>query len=95
VNIHFDKWYYQFMKLLSEEKYPTETLILVPISRLSEEYKAGKDKQIADEHWRKNVRLVISFCLTMIPILIIMFGENGGNFLYISLFLHFFVHVIL
>lgn len=83
------------MKILPGEKYPVETLIVVPVSRLEEEYKAGKDDQMADDHWRKNARIATGFVLTMLPILGVVTEWGGGTLPYIALMLHFFVHVVL
>lgn len=83
------------MKILPGEKYPVETLIVVPVSRLEEEYQAGKEDQQADEHWRKNARIATGFGLTMLPILGVVAEWGGGALPYIALLLHFFVHVVL
>lgn len=83
------------MKILPGEKYPTETLIVVPVSRLTEEYEAGREHAVADEHWRKNVRLATAFGLTMLPLLTAETNVAGGTLPYIALMLHFLVHVVL
>jgi hypothetical protein len=71
----------------------TQTMIVVGINRLREEYDLGKADQMKDEHWRKQVRIAIAGGVTGLGLLGSLFGVEGSP--YVALFINFLVHVAL
>ena len=71
----------------------TQTMIVVGINRLREEYDLGKVDQMRDEHWRKQVRIVVAGVVTSLGLLGSLLGIEGSP--YVALFVNFLVHVVL
>ena len=71
----------------------TQTMIVVGVSRLREEYELGVKDQMSDEHWRKQFRITIAGVVTGLGLTGSLFGVDGSS--YIALFVNFLVHVVL
>lgn len=71
----------------------TQTMIVVGINRLREEYDLGKSDQMKDEHWRKQVRIAVGLGVTAFSIVGSLFGSEAAPFA--ALFVHCIIHVIL
>lgn len=71
----------------------TQTMIVVGINRLRDEYDLGKADQMKDEHWRKQVRIMIGLGVTGFSIVGSLLGFETAPFA--ALFVHCLIHVIL
>lgn len=71
----------------------TQTPIVVGINRLLAEYNLGKADQMKDEHWRKQLRIMLSFGVTIFSVIAVLFGFDFVPFA--GLFIHCIIHVIL
>lgn len=71
----------------------TQTMIVVGINRLREEYELGKLDQMRDEHWRKQVRIALAGLSTGFGIVGSFFDVDSSPF--IALFVNFIIHVVL
>jgi len=71
----------------------TQTMIVVGVNQLREEYEAGRSDQMKDEHWRKQFRIVVGVGVSGIGIIGSIAGVNSAPF--IALFINLIVHVML
>lgn len=71
----------------------TQTMIVVGVNRLRDEYELGKIDQMRDEHWRKQVRIIVAGVATSLGLLGSLLGIEGSP--YAALFVNFLVHVVL
>lgn len=71
----------------------TQTMIVVGVDRLREEYELGKNEQMRDEHWRKQARIMIGLGVTGFSIVGSLLGSETAPFA--ALFVHCLVHIIL
>lgn len=71
----------------------TQTMIVVGVGRLREEYELGKADQMKDEHWRKQVRIAIAGGVTAVGLIGPLFDIDSLPFT--ALFINFLVHVVL
>lgn len=71
----------------------TQTMIVVGIDRLREEYELGKIDQMRDEHWRKQLRIFIGLGVTSAGLIGSFFGFETLPLA--ALFIHCLVHVVL
>ncbi len=71
----------------------TQTLIVVGINRLREEYDLGKSDQMKDEHWRKQARIIMGFAFTSLSIIGYLLGFETAPFA--ALFIHCIIHIVL
>jgi len=71
----------------------TQTMIVVGVDRLREEYELGKSDQMKDEHWRKQVRIMVGLGITAFSIVGFLLGSETAPFA--ALFIHCLVHIIL
>lgn len=78
-----------------EESPESTTLIAVPIDRLKKEYCAGVDAQRADEHWRKQLRIMLGLGSTGAAVLFNVLGASTEAGAYLALFLNCLLHVLL
>jgi len=71
----------------------TQTLIVVGVNRLREEYELGKSDQMKDEHWRKQLRIAIGVGVSGFGI----FGSlmNFESAPFAALFINLMVHILL
>jgi len=56
----------------------TQTLIVVGVNRLKEEYELGKSDQIKNEHERKFTRVIISLGVTALSVIASFFGVDSA-----------------
>jgi len=71
----------------------TQTLIVVGVNRLREEYETGRSDQMKDEHWRKQVRISLAGLSTSFGLVGSFFDVDSSPF--IALFVNFIIHVVL
>ena len=71
----------------------TQTLIVIGVNRLREEYEAGRSDQMRDEHWRKQLRIAIGVGVSGLGIVGSIAGIEGAPLA--ALFVNLLVHVIL
>lgn len=71
----------------------TQTMIVVGVNRLREEYEAGRSDQMKDEHWRKQFRIAVGVGVSGIGVIGSIAGVNSAPF--IALFINLIVHVML
>lgn len=71
----------------------TQTMIVVGINRLREEYESGRRDQMIDEHWRKQLRIAVGVGVSGFGIVGSLFNMESAPF--IALFVNFIVHVLL
>lgn len=71
----------------------TQTMIVVGVNRLREEYEMGKIDQMRDEHWRKQLRIAIGVGISGFGIVGALADVNAAPF--VALFINLIVHVLL
>lgn len=71
----------------------TQTMIVVGVDRLREEYEAGRSDQMKDEHWRKQFRIAIGVGVSGFGIIGTIAGADSAPF--VALFINLIVHVLL
>jgi len=70
-----------------------QTMIVVGVNRLREEYEAGRCDQMIEEHWRKKFRIAVGVGVSGLGILGAIAGINSAPF--VALFINLLVHVVL
>lgn len=71
----------------------TQTMIVVGVNRLREEYELGKADQLRDEHWRKQLRICFGLGLSACCLLGSALGIDTA--IYASIIFNCMVHVVL
>lgn len=71
----------------------TQTMIVVGVDRLREEYELGRTDQMIDEHWRKQLRIAIGAGVSGFGIVGALSDFNSAPF--VALFVNLIVHVVL
>lgn len=71
----------------------TQTMIVVGVNRLREEYELGKSDQMRDEHWRKQLRIAVGVGVSGFGIIGAIAGIENSPL--VALFINLMVHVIL
>lgn len=71
----------------------TQTLIVIGVNRLREEYELGKVDQMRDEHWRKQLRIGLGVGISGFGIVGSLFNVESAPL--VALFVNLVFHVLL